>query len=187
MFRLSKISSRLLRLTGFTILTLAIFACRLASQAIAPSTNPTNGISPTTITTSPLATIPSNAMQLQLKLVGDMRPLPIKIFGANCNPFVESNMDNPSLVQAISETAPSVLRFPGGSLANYYDWHDGQLHLNPQPKSSSYYKFWVSLAAMIARAHPSGVHYEPYVSFAQQVGNADILIVPNLETSSISE
>ena len=137
--------------------------------------------------TSAPPTVPANATELHLKLVGDARPLPEKIFGANADPFIEQLTNDPLKIQAVKQTAPAVLRFPGGSLANYYDWRDGQLHLNPQPNSSSYYKFWVELAAMIARAHPGGVHYEPYVSFAQQVGNADILIVPNLETSSISD
>ncbi len=194
-------SSRLLRFTGFAIVILATFACRFASQAIATSisgngnppqavtsaaSTPETEISPTSAPAAPL-TVPANATELHLKLVGDARPLPEKIFGANADPFIEQLTNDPGKMQAVKQTGPAVLRFPGGSLANYYNWRDGQLHLNPQPNSSSYYKFWVELAAMIARAHPGGVHYEPYVSFAQQVGEADILIVPNLETSSISE
>jgi hypothetical protein len=201
MLRRNPSSSQLLRSTGFAIIILATFACRFASQAIATSisgnSNPpqvvtstlselANGNSSTTVpAASPI--VPANATELHLKLIGDARPLPENIFGANADPFIEQLTNDPRKIQAVAQTAPAVLRFPGGSLANYYDWRDGQLHLNPQPNSSSYYKFWVSLAAMVARAHPSGVHYEPYVSFAQQVGNADILIVPNLETSSISE
>jgi hypothetical protein len=194
-------SARLLRFTGFAIIILATFACRFASQAIATSISgngnpsqadasaapaPESGNSPTSAPAAP-ATVPANATQLHLKLVGDARPLPEKILGANADPFIEQLTNDPRKIQAVKQTAPAILRFPGGSLANYYDWHDGQLHLNSQSNSSSYYKFWVELAVMIARAHPSGVHYEPYVSFAQQVGNADILIVPNLETSSISD
>src|SRR5271157_1070482 len=194
-------SSRLLRFIGFAVIILATFACRLASQALSTSIsgagNPPKTITSVTpmpgsgnsSTSTPAVppTIPANTMQLHLKLVGDARPLPEKIFGANADPFIEQLTNDPRKIQAVAQTAPAVLRFPGGSLANYYDWRDGQLHLNPQPNSSSYYKFRVDLALRIAQAHPSGVHYEPYVSFARQVGNADILIVPNLETSSISE
>ena len=191
-------TSGLLWLIGFVVVILATFACRFASQAIVTSSSgngnppsavtsaalaPTSGNSPT----SAPAAVPANATELHLKLVGDARPLPEKIFGANADPFVEPQINDPRLIQAITETSPGVLRFPGGSLANYYNWQDGQLHLNPQSNSSSYYKFWVSLAALIAKKHPNGVHYEECSSIAQQIGNADILIVPNLETSSISE
>ena len=179
-------SSRLLRLTGFVFVILVTFGCRFASQAVATAILG-NANSSTLTPAAPSTNIPANATQLHLKLVSDTRQLPEKIFGANADPFIEQLMNDPRKIQAITQTAPAVLQFPGGSLANYYNWRDGQLHLNLQPNSSSYYKFWVSLAAMIARGHPDGMHYEPYVSFAQQVGNADILIVPNLETSSISE
>ncbi len=193
--------SRELKFTGLAFMILAMLACRFASQAIATSISgngnppqavtstapaPQNEISSTSAPAAP-PSVPANATELHLKLVGIARPLPEKIFGANADPFIEQLTNDPGKITAVKQTDPAVLRFPGGSLANYYNWRDGQLHLNPQPNSSSYYKFWVELAAMIARAHPGGVHYEPYVSFAQQVGNADILIVPNLETSSISE
>ena len=201
MLKQSSYSARFLRFTGFVIIILATFACRFTSQAIATSIsgygNPPQAvtsaapmqeseISPTSTRAAPV-TVAANATELHLKLVGVARPLPIKIFGANADPFIEQLTNDTRKIQVVKQTAPAVLRFPGGSLANYYDWSDGQLHLNPESNSSSYYKFWVDLAAMIARAHPSGVHYEPYVSFAQQVGNADILLVPNLETSSISD
>ncbi len=194
-------SSRLLQFIGFAVLILASSACRLASQVLDTSISGA-GTPPKTITSAtPLPrsdnsstsipalppAVPANTMQLHLKLVGEARPLPEKIFGANADPFIEQLTNDPSKIQEVTQTAPAVLRFPGGSLANYYDWRDGQLHLDPRPNSSSYYKFWVDLAQRIAQAHPSGTHYEQYVSFAQQVGNADILIVPNLETSSISE
>ncbi len=41
-------------------------------------------------------------------------------------------------------------------------------------------------AAKIAQAYPQGVHYEEYAAFANQIG-ADIVLVPNLETSSVDE
>ncbi len=197
----NRYSARPLQFIGLVIVILATFACRFASQAIATAIsgngNTSQEITPTspglengnppTSASAARPTVPANATELHLKLVGDPRPLSEKIFGANADPFIEQLTNDPRRIQAVAQTAPAILRFPGGSLANYYNWRDGQLHLNPQPNSSSYYRFWVNLAVMIARAHPSGVRYEPYVSFAQQVGNADILIVPNLETSSISE
>lgn len=177
-------SPQFMRFAGFALVVLATFACRLSSP-IAPTSVP-GEVTSSPVTSAP-ATIPPDAVQLHLKLVGQARPLPAKIFGANADPFVEQLLNDPRKVQAIAQTAPAVLRFPGGSLANYYNWRDGLLHLNPQPDTSSYYKYWATLAPMIALGHPGGVHYEQYASFAQQVGGADILIVPNLETSSIAE
>ncbi|HEY9152339.1 MAG TPA: hypothetical protein VIN60_05585 [Anaerolineales bacterium] len=193
-----KTNSRVLRLAGFAFIILTLFACRFSARAT-PTPASENGNPPQAVASAAPAngnqspptalpvTVPANAIQLQLKLIGDPRPLPAQIFGANADPFIEQLMNDPLKIQAVTQTAPAILRFPGGSLANYYDWRDGQLHLNPQPNSSSYYKFWSNLAGMIARAHPNGVHYEQYVAFAQQVGNADALIVPNLETSTVAD
>jgi hypothetical protein len=119
--------------------------------------------------------------------MGAPRALPNQILGASAEALVEHLLDNPGKIAAIKATAPAILRFPGGSQSNYYDWRTGLLpYLSPQPNSSTYYKYWVGLAAAIAHAFPNGIHYEQYEPFAAQVG-AETILVPNLETASVAD
>ena len=164
----------------------------LATPTSAPSISPTiSAPSPApdvlAITIIPTPTILVNAHALTLTLLGNARQLPAEILGASVESLIEKVIDDPRKVAAIKATAPAVIRFPGGSQSNYYNWRDGLLHFDPKPNSSAYYKYWASVAPLIARGHPNGISYEEYVAFANQIGGADIVIVPNLETSSVEE
>ena len=131
--------------------------------------------------------VPVTGRLLTLSPLGTERKLPNKILGASVESLIEHVLDDPHKVAAIKTTAPAVIRFPGGSQSNYYNWQDGLLHFDAKPDSSSYYKYWAGLAPAIARGHPNGVSYEDYAVFAKQIGGADIIIVPNLETSSVDD
>lgn len=106
---------------------------------------------PIATTVLPPTSIASDAQQLTLTTIGDARSLPPKILGASAEPLIEHLLDDPRKIAAIKETAPAIIRFPGGSQSNYYNWRDGLLHFDPQPNSSEYYKFWASAATRIAR------------------------------------
>jgi hypothetical protein len=123
---------------------------------------------------------------LTLTLTGEPRRLPENILGASVESLIEHLLDDPQKVAAIQTTAPGVVRFPGGSQSNYYNWRTGLLEFNLRPDSSSYYKFWAGVAPKIAKAFPRGVRMEEYQAFASLIG-ADVILVPNLETSSVSE
>jgi len=140
-----------------------------------------------TATILPTMRVASDAQPLTLTTLGDARSLPPKILGASAEPLIEHLLDDPRKIAAIKETAPAIIRFPGGSQSNYYNWRDGLLHFDPQPNSSEYYKFWANAAPRIAQAFPNGISYEQYFAFATQIGDADVVLVPNLETSSIDE
>jgi hypothetical protein len=127
-----------------------------------------------------------NARPLRLRAEGPMRVLPPKLLGASAESLIEHLIDTPAKVQAIQATAPGVIRFPGGSQANYYDWRTGLLEFHPQANSSAYYKFWSAAAPKIARAMPKGVSMEEYARFASAI-NADVILVPNLETSTVDD
>jgi hypothetical protein len=114
------------------------------------------------------------------------RQLPQNILGASVESLIEHLLDNPQKVAAIQTTSPGVVRFPGGSQSNYYNWRTGLLKFAVEPNSSSYYKFWAGVAPKIAQGFPSGVRMEQYQAFASQIG-AEVIMVPNLETSSIGE
>jgi len=155
-----------------------------------PTNQPTN--SPTSQPTSnptsaPMVAIPTDARPLILTTLGDARQLPNQILGASAESLIEHLIDDPRKVAAIKQSAPAFIRFPGGSQSNYYNWRDGLLHFDLKLNSSSYFKFWADAAQNIARGHPQGVHYEEYATFANQIGGANIVLVPNLETSSFDE
>jgi hypothetical protein len=129
---------------------------------------------------------PAGVRPLELTAEGAARTLPQKLLGASVEAMIEHILDDPAKIAAIGQTAPGVIRFPGGSQSNYYNWRTGLLEFSPQPNSSAYYKFWSGVAPKIARAFPGGVHMEQYQSFATQI-HAEVILVPNLETSSVSE
>ncbi len=177
-----------LRLSALTAGGAVLSACALGSAASTSSTSAT--VAPTALPAASssvaTATIPANGRPRPLTTLGDARRLPTKILGASAESLIEHLIDDPRKVAALKQTAPAFVRFPGGSQSNYYNWRDGLLHFDPKPNSSAYYKFWSAIASKIKTAFPQGVKYEQYAPFAQEIG-ADVVLVPNLETSSVDE
>jgi hypothetical protein len=136
-----------------------------------------------------LAVIPSSAAGPRLLTLvpqGDVRQLPNHIFGGSVEALIEHLLDDPAKIATLEQTAPAIMRFPGGSQSNYYDWQTGLLYFPVQANSSSYMKFWANAAVGIARAFPNGLKMEQYTPAARQIG-AEVILVPNLETSTIAD
>lgn len=129
---------------------------------------------------------PAAPAVLKLTMLGPARELGGNILGASSEPMIEHLIGNPTKLQALREVAPAVLRFPGGSQANFYDWRTGLLDFRAGPRSSAYIKFWANAAPKIAVAHPHGVHLKEFAPLAQEI-DADVILVPNLETSTVAE
>lgn len=127
---------------------------------------------------------PSGAGAIRLEPAGPARQLPQGLCGASSEPLIERLVGNQAKAAALKEIAPALLRFPGGSQANFYDWKNGLLDFQDNPQSSPYVKFWAQAARRIAATFPRGVHLEDYMPFVREVG-ADVLLVPNLETSTV--
>ena len=136
-----------------------------------------------TLTTACAAESPV-AGAIRLEPAGPARQLPPRIAGASSEPMIEHLVGNRAKTDSLKEVAPATLRFPGGSQANFYDWKTGLLDFHENPRSSPYVQFWANIAPKIAKAFPDGVHLEDYVPFADEIG-ADIILVPNLETSTV--
>jgi hypothetical protein len=179
-----------LRVSALTAGGAVLSACAIGNAVPTPTLSPT--IAPIVSTSAPPTAAPAlspqpNARALTLSAIGEPRTLPARILGASAESLIERLIDDPRKVAAIQATAPAIIRFPGGSQSNYYNWRDGLLHLSPQPHSSSYYMLWANAAPRIAQTYPNGISYEQYFAFANQIGSADIMLVPNLETSSVEE
>lgn len=91
-------------------------------------------------------------------------------------------VEDPSFVAAVARLRPHYLRFPGGTVSNYYQWRSGQLTLGDHP-DHPIYKEWANRSR---KMHPDGVFIEQYVDLARAAG-AELVVVPNLETSSADE
>jgi hypothetical protein len=125
--------------------------------------------------------------QLDLVSVGESRALPARIMGVSAEPFWYGGfLSDPDKVAAIDSLHPAYTRFPGGSQSNYYDWKSGLFYVTPHARSSSYYAYFVSLAQSVQSTLPAGVTLDQYKPFSDSAG-AEVIMVPNLETSSIQD
>ncbi len=129
---------------------------------------------------------PARAGQLILKPAGNPRQLYTPIFGASTGAFYEHLLDDPVKIAALRTMHIGLDRFSGGSDANFYNWRTGLIEISARPNSSAYVRYWVKAAANIARGKPEGITMEQYGSFSRQIG-AQVVMVPNLESSSVAE
>ncbi len=167
-------------------LTSAVLAEKGASPSLVEPTRVEVLVEPSSKTLALLDSPSNSGLSLALTPLGPLRQLPKRILGASVEPLIEPLLGDHRKLEAVKETAPAILRFPGGSQSNYYDWRTGLLSFAPQPDSSAYYKFWTAVAPKIARAFPNGITYEQYATFADQL-DAETILVPNIETSSVEE
>jgi hypothetical protein len=123
---------------------------------------------------------------LLLEKAGEERMLPERILGASAEATTEHLMSDPAKVAAIKSVAPALVRFPGGSQSNFYNWRIGQIEVEVSPENSKYMHFWANAAANIRRGIPEGTSIEEYADFGKRIG-AEIVLVPNLETSTVAD
>jgi hypothetical protein len=128
----------------------------------------------------------AHAETLTLKPRGQPRRLLGPIFGGSTTAFYEPLLDDPAKIAVLKTMAIGLDRFPGGSDANFYNWRTGLIDIQARPDSSPYVQFWAKAARNIARGKPNGVSLESYQSFSRQIG-AQVILVPNLESSSVAD
>jgi hypothetical protein len=128
----------------------------------------------------------TDAKVITLKLVGQSRLLQGPILGGATSAFFERLLDHPAKIAVLNQMAIGLDRFPGGSDANFYNWRTRLIEIQEFRNSSPYVRFWARAAANIARGMPDGISMEQYAAFSRQIG-AQIIFVPNLESSTIAE
>ncbi len=144
------------------------------------------GLARTAVLLLLLISVSAAADTLTLKPSGKPRPLQGPIFGASTTAFYERLLDDPAKVAVLKTMEIGLLRFPGGSDSNFYNWRTGLIEIQEKPDSSAYVQFWVKAAANIARGKPKGVSFEQFEPFAREIG-AQVIFVPNLESSSVED
>jgi len=137
-------------------------------------------------TTTPVEISEESGNAITLVETGEERMLPERILGLQAVPLYEKMTDNPIKRSIAREMAPAIIRFPGGMVGNYYNWQTGQLEVPVYSNSSATTLFYARVADQIKGLHPQGVHIEEYSDFSQAIG-AEIVLVPNLESSTVAE
>ena len=133
----------------------------------------------------PTAGIPARPDALTLRPEGTPRQLQAPVFGVSTGEY-DRRLIDPAELSLLKTMAIGLVRFPGGSESNFYDWRTGLIEIQEHPDSSLYVQFWVKAAQRIARGMPEGVTLEQYDNFARQLG-AQVILVPNFETSSVAD
>jgi hypothetical protein len=128
----------------------------------------------------------SAPVPLSLAQSGTARLLPERLLGASAEPFYEHLIGNPVKQGILAALNPAYVRFPGGTQSNYYDWKSGLIFVTGYPNSSAYTNFWVGLSRRVDATFPNGIFFEQFKPFADAIG-ADVVLVPNLETSTVAD
>lgn len=128
--------------------------------------------------------VPSEAT-IRLARDGSERALPARWLGYNTPANYDIPVEDPVFRAGVKKLAPHFLRFPGGTVANYYQPETGHLDFGNHQDGSVYRNYLISDAGPRSRRlHPSGVTVEQYIDFARDC-DAELIIVPNLETSTV--
>jgi hypothetical protein len=127
------------------------------------------------------------SMTIRLTPQGSARDLPARWLGYNTPANYDIPIEDPAARAVITELAPHLVRFPGGTTANYYNWRTGQLDFGRSTNGSVYRRFLQRYAGPASvRLHPKGVFAEQYVELCAAMA-AECILVPNLETSSVED
>jgi len=130
---------------------------------------------------------PGPAQTIRLSPEAAERALPARFLGYN-SPGTYIPYEMPAFVPAVTALAPQFLRFPGGTVGNYYNWHTGYMEVPDAGDAGSIYRKQLihMMIPMMKRMHPEGVWVEDWQKIADTVG-ADLVIEANIETSTPEE
>ena len=122
-----------------------------------------------------------------VKTTGPTRLLPPYILGINgAGLFYENIVEDPKSHPAVKELALGHIRFPGGTIGNYYQWRTGTLEIETFPDSSIYTMRMKPVSTRANSLHPGGLHYEAMHRIGRAAGS-EMLIMMNLETSTVED
>jgi hypothetical protein len=115
------------------------------------------------------------------------RDLPKYLFGVNSPITYDIPYENPKFPEFIKrELTPGYLRFPGGTVANYYIWRTGYIEIKPVFGGSVYRKQLVGYQEAIRALHPRPITVPEFARMCDEIG-CEFVLLPNLESSTIEE
>lgn len=101
---------RLLQLMGYG-------AAGMVGSGILTACGDSNSPQPVNGPSTPVGTVTSG--------LGTVRQISPYFLGYNNVPIHSPSWDNPDVVKAATQMKPGTLRYPGGTVANYWDWRSG--------------------------------------------------------------
>ncbi|MGB9624883.1 MAG: hypothetical protein ACPMAQ_08470 [Phycisphaerae bacterium] len=108
------------------------------------------------------------------RLVGSPRELSPAFYGFNVNLInAGASWRDPQLVRAVEDLFPGTLRYPGGTLANYWNWRTGELLQHPGAPGWS-------------RGNPAPYRLEDLKLAVDATGARPVLVL-NMLTSTLEE
>lgn len=129
--------------------------------------------------------VPAGA--LILRPMGPSRDLPKFLFGMNSPITYDIPYESPGFAEFIkNELGPGYLRFPGGTVANYYNWRTGYIEIKDIPGGSVYRKQLLRFQEPIKALHHRPITVPQFARLCDDIGCGFVLL-PNLETSNIQE
>jgi len=115
------------------------------------------------------------------------RSIPSRMLGMNTPGVFDVPYEDPKYLAALKAVAPNIIRFPGGTVGNYYNWRIGYMEVPDGPGASVYRKYLIKNALPASRKlHPKGIFIEDWVKIARDM-DAALVFNPNLESSSLDE
>ena len=114
------------------------------------------------------------------------RRLPDRLFGMNSEVAYVIPHEDPAMIPPARELAPGYLRFPSGTVSNYWEWRSGQLIVPPIDDPPPYRKMLTEWAPLTRLGHLNGCSAEHFTDVATQIG-AEVIFTPNLDTSTVEE
>lgn len=122
--------------------------------------------------------------RVRLKPEGAERQLPDRLLGFNTPANNVLPFEDPAFAPAVKALGPHLMRFPGGTVSNYYNWRTGQLDIARGTEAQVVRNLFVRVANNSRRIHPRGVFWDEFRRFAEAAG-AECIVLPNIETSSL--
>jgi hypothetical protein len=124
------------------------------------------------------------ASPVRLMALGAERALPDRLLGFNTPANNLIPFEDPTFAPAVKALGPALMRFPGGTVSNYYNWRTGQLDIARGTDAQNVRNLFVQVAENSRKIHSKGVFWDDFQRFAAAAG-AECVVLPNLETSSI--
>jgi len=112
---------------------------------------------------------------------GPTRELPARVCGFNTPVMWDIPFEDPAMRPILAGTHPALLRFPGGSIANYWNWKTGRVEVAPGMLGT-----FATGARNAPNLHPLGATFEDFVTFARAVGS-EVVLVLNLKTATVAD
>ena len=113
--------------------------------------------------------------------MGAERALPDRLLGFNTPANNLIPFEDPAFAPAVKALGPALMRFPGGTVSNYYNWRTGQLDIARGTDAQVVRNLFRQVAENSLKIHPKGVFWDDFHRFAEAAGAECVCCQPEPE------